>query len=180
MTWHDGQPFSSADVKFSFEEILLKFHARTKAGLEAVLDGIDAPDPNTVVMRFKQPYGPLLQRLDVVEAPIMPQHVYQGSDIQNNPANQKPIGTGPFKFVEYVKGDHVTLARNDKYFKAGPALPRPARLQNHPRRQHRWPGLREGRGRLPALGARAGDGQSPGDARRDRRRHLGRPGRVLL
>src|SRR5690349_17445102 len=66
VTWHDGQPFTSADVKFTFEEILLKYHARTKAGLETVLAGIDTPDDYTVVMRFNQPYGPLLQRLDVV------------------------------------------------------------------------------------------------------------------
>jgi peptide/nickel transport system substrate-binding protein len=119
VSWHDGQPFSSADVKFTFQEILLKYHARTKAGLENVLEAIETPDPNTVVMRFKQPYGPLLARLDVVEAPILAQHVYQGADVPNSPANQKPIGTGPFKFVEYLKGDLVRLARNDKYFKPG-------------------------------------------------------------
>jgi len=117
--WHDGQPFTSDDVKFSFEQALLKFHSRTKAGLEKVLAGIEAPDPLTVVFRFKQPYGPLLQRLDVVEAPIIPKHIYEGKDIQKDPANLTPIGTGPFKFVEYVKGDHVTLERNPEYFKAG-------------------------------------------------------------
>ena len=118
VTWHDGRPFSSADVKFTFEEILLKFHARTKAGLETVLEGIDTPDANTVVMRFKQPYGPLLQRLDVVEAPIMAKHVYEGGDPQNHPANQQPVGTGPFKLAEYARGEQVRLVRNDRYFKA--------------------------------------------------------------
>jgi len=115
--WHDGQPFSSADVKFTFEQGLLKFHARTKAALESVLDGIDAPDPGTVVFRFKQPYGPFLQRLDVVEASIIPKHIYDGKDLEKDPATAKPIGTGPFKFTEYVKGDHVTLDRNTSYFK---------------------------------------------------------------
>ncbi len=115
--WHDGQPFSSDDVKFTFEQGLLKFHARTKAALEGVLDGIDAPDPGTVVFRFKQPYGPFLQRLDVVEASIIPKHIYDGKDLEKDPATAKPIGTGPFKFTEYVKGDHVTLDRNMSYFK---------------------------------------------------------------
>lgn len=119
VTWHDGQPFTSADVKFTFEAVLLKFHARTKAGLEGVLDGVDAPDPGTVVMRFKEPYGPLLQRLDVVEAPILPKHVYDGGDVRNHPANQQPIGTGPFKLAEYRRGDLARLVRNDRYFKAG-------------------------------------------------------------
>jgi len=115
--WHDGQPFSSDDVKFTFEQGLLKFHARTKAALESVLDGIDTPDPGTVVFRFKQPYGPFLQRLDVVEASIIPKHLYNGKDLEKDPATAKPIGTGPFRFVDYVKGDHVTLDRNPTYFK---------------------------------------------------------------
>lgn len=117
--WHDGRPFTSADVKFTFEQILLKFHSRTKAGLEKTLDGIDTPDDTTVVFRFKEPYAPLLRRLDVVEAPILPKHIYENTDIQSNPANLKPIGTGPFKLAEYVKGDRVKLVRNPDYFKTG-------------------------------------------------------------
>jgi peptide/nickel transport system substrate-binding protein len=119
VTWHDGQPFSSADVKFTFEEVLLKYHARTKAGLENVLAGIDTPDPQTVVMRFKQPYLPLLVRVDVVEAAILPRHIYAGTDVQNHPANQNPVGTGPFKFAEYSRGESVRLVRNPTYFKPG-------------------------------------------------------------
>ncbi len=119
VTWHDGAPFTSADVKFSFEEALLKFHARTRAGLENVLTAIDTPDELTVVFRLARPYGPLLQRLDVVEASIIPQHIFAGKDLQNNPANLNPIGTGPFKFVEYVKGERIVLERNPAYFRAG-------------------------------------------------------------
>ena len=115
--WHDGAPFTSADVRFTFEQALLKFHARTKAALESVLAGIDTPDDGTVVFRFKQPYGSLLQRLDVVEASIIPKHIYDGKEVDKDPANLKPIGTGPFRFVEYVKGDHVTLERNPNYFR---------------------------------------------------------------
>lgn len=117
--WHDGTAFSSADVKFSFEQVLLKYHARTKAGLEAVLAGIDTPDPSTVVMRFTQPYGPLLQRLDVVEAPIVAKHIYEGKDPTTAEANLKPVGTGPFKLAAYTKGDVVRMTRNPDYFKPG-------------------------------------------------------------
>jgi len=117
--WHDGIDFTSADVKFSVEQILLKYHARTKSGLEGVLDGVDAPEANTVVMRFKQPYGPLLQRLDVVEAPIVARHVYENQDPTKADANLKPIGTGAYKLAEYVKGDKVRMVRNESYFKPG-------------------------------------------------------------
>jgi len=60
VTWHDGARFTAADVKFTFEEVLLKFHARTKASMGSALAGIEAPDDRTVVFRFKQPYAPLL------------------------------------------------------------------------------------------------------------------------
>jgi peptide/nickel transport system substrate-binding protein len=119
VTWHDGTRFTAADVKFTFEEVLLKFHARTKASMGGALAGIEAPDDRTVVFRFKQPYAPLLQQLDATVAPIVARHVYQGSDAQTNPANASPIGTGPFKFVAYKKGAEIRLARNASYFKRG-------------------------------------------------------------
>lgn len=119
VSWHDGQPLTSADVKFTFEEVLFNHHARTKAGLGNVVDAIETPDELTVIFRFKEPYGPLLSRLDVTEAPILPKHIYEGSDPVENPANLQPVGTGPFKFESYDPGDSVTLVRNEDYFKPG-------------------------------------------------------------
>jgi peptide/nickel transport system substrate-binding protein len=120
VTWHDGHPFTSADVKFTFENILLNYHSRTKAGLENVLAGIDTPDANTVVFRFNQPYAPLLQRLDVTEAPILPKHIYENiEDPTTAEANLKPVGTGPFRFESYSPGVEVVVARNESYFKEG-------------------------------------------------------------
>ena len=123
--WHDGVPFTSADVKFTFEEVLLKFHARTKAGVEPVLAGIDTPDDTTVIFRFKTPYSPLLQQLNVIEAPIVAKHIYQGTDIQNNPANLKPVGTGPFRFVDYKKGNNLLDAHGGRA-EAGRAMRTPS------------------------------------------------------
>ncbi len=117
--WHDGMPFTASDVKFTFEEVLLKFHARTRASMGGFLVGVEAPDDRTVVFRFKQPYAPLLYQLDATEAPIIARHVYQGTDPQTNPTNSNPIGTGPFKFVSYTKGTEIRLARNPAYFKPG-------------------------------------------------------------
>ncbi len=117
--WHDGKPFTAADVKYSFDEVLLKYHSRTKASVGSALQSIEAPDDLTVVFKFKQPYAPFLQQLDVTEAPMVPKHVFEGSDPTQNPANQAPIGTGPFKFVSYTKGSEVRLERNPDYFKKG-------------------------------------------------------------
>lgn len=117
--WHDGRSLTSADVKFTYEHVLLKYHARTRAGLEGVLEAIETPSPTTVVFRFKEPFGALLQRSDVTEAPILPRHLYEGTEILQNPANAMPVGTGPFKFREWNRGAQVTLVKNDQYFKRG-------------------------------------------------------------
>lgn len=117
--WHDGTPFTSADVKFTFDEMLLKLHGRARASIGTALDTIETPDPRTVVFRFKAPYAPLLQQLNVTEAPILPRHIYEGTDVATNPANNAPVGTGPFQFEAYNQGSEIRLARNPNYFKPG-------------------------------------------------------------
>ena len=117
--WHDGVAFTSADVKFTFEQALLKYHSRTRAALEGLLLTVETPDAHTAVFRLKRPYSPLLQRLDVVEASIIPQHQYAGQDLLSGEPTRRPIGTGPFRFVSYSPGNTVVLERNLNYFRAG-------------------------------------------------------------
>src|SRR5829696_875465 len=114
--WHDGQPFSSADIKFTFDELLPQ-HSRTKASVLATLQSIDTPNEQTVEFRFKEPYAPLLLQLNVTEAPILPRHIYQGTDPRTNPANLKPVGTGPFTLKSYTPDSQIELAVNENYFK---------------------------------------------------------------
>lgn len=116
--WHDGEPFTSADVKFTYEEVLTKLHPRTRT-LAQVIEGIDTPDQNTVVFRLKERYVPFVLWLDEDNGAILPKHVYEGTDPLTNPANSAPIGTGPFKFEAAVPGDRITLVRNPDYFKDG-------------------------------------------------------------
>jgi peptide/nickel transport system substrate-binding protein len=124
--WHDGKPFSAEDVKFTFEEVLFRFHARTRAGLAPAVDSVEAPDADTVVFRLKRPHPALLRQLNVTEAPILPRHLYAGSDPNRNEANSRPVGTGAFRFESYKRDDSVVLARNENYFK--PGLPKLERL----------------------------------------------------
>jgi peptide/nickel transport system substrate-binding protein len=117
VVWHDGEPFTSADVKFSFDEVLTEFHARTAASLGAANPEIETPDDHTVIFRFEEPYAPLLQQLDVTEAPIIARHIYEGTDFQENPANMEPVGTGPFRFVSYSPDSEIVFERNPDYFR---------------------------------------------------------------
>jgi peptide/nickel transport system substrate-binding protein len=122
VTWHDGEPFTADDVVFTFNEVLLEFHARTSASMGSSIESIEAPDDHTVVFRFTEPYAPLLQQLNVTEAPILPEHVYADGDIQEHPANTAPVGTGPFVFESYSEGSEIRGTANPDYFEEGPFL----------------------------------------------------------
>jgi ABC-type transport system substrate-binding protein len=64
---------TAADVKFTFEEVLLKYHGRTRAALGKNLQAVESPDAHTVVFHFKEPYAPFLALVDAVNAPMLPQ-----------------------------------------------------------------------------------------------------------
>jgi peptide/nickel transport system substrate-binding protein len=114
--WHDGQDFTSADVKYTFEQVLAKYHPRTSTTFKQLAVSVDTPDPLTAVVNLQQPYAPFLIQMSVFEAPIMPKHLYDGTDPTNNPANQAPVGTGPFKFAEWNHGSDVKVVRNENYW----------------------------------------------------------------
>jgi len=114
-TFHDGAPVTSADVVHSMVEILAPNHGRFRTAFAAI-ESITAPDPATVVIQLKRPYAPLISLLTVFDAPILPKHVFEGTDPLTNDANQNPIGSGPFRFVEWVRGERVVLERYDGYY----------------------------------------------------------------
>ncbi len=116
--WHDGTPFTSDDVVFTFSEILAKSHPRASATFRRVGAVATAAAPDKVTVSLKSPYAPFLQQLSVFDAPILPKHVYAGTDIAANPANQAPIGTGPFKFASWARGSAITVVRNPDYWGA--------------------------------------------------------------
>ncbi len=120
--WHDGRPFTADDVVFTFDNALLRFHSRTSASMRAANVKVEAADPRTVTFTFSAPYAPLLQQLNVTEAPIIPKHVYETcsdiSTVAGCPPNRAPVGTGPFKFVSY-DANEIRLERNADYFRPG-------------------------------------------------------------
>ena len=116
--WHDGRPFSSADAKFTFDLIKTK-QVSQYAQWVTDLTAAEAPDPATLVLRFSRPqaFNPGLA------VPIIPQHIWQSmsaSQIQRFP-NSAPVGTGPYKFVNWKKGQSIEIARNDGWWGTRPA-----------------------------------------------------------
>ncbi|HYH37862.1 MAG TPA: ABC transporter substrate-binding protein [Azospirillum sp.] len=116
--WHDGKPFTAHDVVFTTSKFLMETHPRARA-VFARCETIEAVDDHTVRFVLKEPFGPFLQAFEVSSAPMMPKHIYDGTDYKANPANATPIGTGPFKFKAWAKGSNIHLVRNDEYWKPG-------------------------------------------------------------
>lgn len=116
--WHDGAPFSSADVKYTIEDVLKKHHPRGRATF-ANVTGVDAPDPLTAIIRLSKPSPYVMAALSASELPMMPKHLYEGTEPPSNKLGLAPIGTGPYKFVEWQRGSYITLARNPDYWVKG-------------------------------------------------------------
>ncbi|MEK6346264.1 MAG: ABC transporter substrate-binding protein [Burkholderia sp.] len=115
--WHDGQPFTSADVAFSLE-LLRKYHPRAKSTFANVAS-VATPDAATVVLTLSKPTPYLIKAFSATETPILPKHLYDTGDPLNNPANNAPVGTGPFRFVKWVRGNYIEYARNPDYWQPG-------------------------------------------------------------
>eukprot|EP01036_Dinobryon_divergens_P003526 gene3526-4661_t len=115
--WHDGKPFTSADVKYTWEAVKdEKFIAESKDGSSEV-ESIDTPDDLTVVVNYNTILPTFASTLFTFG--IFPKHALEGTDLNTSSYNQTPIGTGPFKFVEMKQNESIKLARNPDYWKPG-------------------------------------------------------------
>jgi peptide/nickel transport system substrate-binding protein len=116
--FHDGKPFTSADVQFSILEVLKKGHPRGINTFREV-SAVDTPDAQTAVFRLQSPAPYLLMALSGYESPMLPRHLFEGTDIKASKYANAPVGTGPFKFVEWQRGQFMRLDRNPDYWRPG-------------------------------------------------------------
>lgn len=119
--WHDGKDFTADDVVFS----IMKFHMELAPRARQIFQRITeakAIDAKTVQFTLGAPFEPFLLMFDVTSCALVPKHIYDGTDYRTNPANQTPIGTGPFRFVEWQRGNFIRMARFDGYWKPGQPL----------------------------------------------------------
>ncbi|NDL65222.1 ABC transporter substrate-binding protein [Acerihabitans arboris] len=118
VTWHDGVPFTSADVKYSALEVWKKVHSRGRSTFSALKD-VETPDDDTAIFRLSSPSQVILSALDGAESQVVPKHIFDGGDIRKSPENARPIGTGPFRFKEWKRGQYVVLEKNPDYWDKG-------------------------------------------------------------
>lgn len=119
-TFHDGKPVTSEDVAFSLNTV--KKNHPFGVAMFAAVDRVETPDRYTAVFKLRNPHPALLLALSPPLMPVIPKHIYneeQHGPIRQNPANLKPIGSGPFKFAESKPGEYYILERNEKYFRPG-------------------------------------------------------------
>jgi len=116
--WHDGQRFTSEDVKFTVERMLSKLQPIGKNAYKDLI-AVEAPSEFDVTLRFSRPNVSLLS-LPFALGPILPRHLWEGTNFADNPHDKAPIGTGPFQFKNYDIGDKLEYVRNEAYFDGVP------------------------------------------------------------
>jgi peptide/nickel transport system substrate-binding protein len=121
VVWHDGKPFTSADVKFTMDQIFSSDVPTNWKGYLAQVEKVDTPDPSTVVVTYKEPYGPALMTYTFG---IIPKHLFEGKPLAEATANNAPVGTGPFKFVRWTPGRNIQLDAHEKWWAGRPFLDR--------------------------------------------------------
>jgi peptide/nickel transport system substrate-binding protein len=118
--WHDGQPFSAADVEFTFKAIVNPAVGSPHQADFPLVEEFKAVDDATFVVALADADCSILY--DLASVSIVPRHALSNGDIRTSPFNVSPVGTGPFMFGEWVKGDHVTLLRNPRHWGKAPHL----------------------------------------------------------
>jgi len=144
VTWHDGRPFTARDVAFTFYAVLnpkvttphrayfdalvgfpeLTAKDNPKKPEELAQKPIEVVDDHTVRFRLRYPSGSFLAVLTNPRAGIVPEHLLKDADLNSAEFNRKPVGTGPFKFVEWRRGERIVMDANERYHGGRPQLNR--------------------------------------------------------
>jgi peptide/nickel transport system substrate-binding protein len=126
VTWHDGAPFTSKDVKFSWQAVMNPANnAVSRRGYDEVTS-VDTPDDYTAVFHMKRLFAPAVDTIfgeSDLPYRILPAHLLaKYPNINQVPFNAAPVGTGSFKFARWERGDRIVLTANQAYFRGAPKL----------------------------------------------------------
>jgi peptide/nickel transport system substrate-binding protein len=126
--WHDGKAFTSADVAFSFHLVMdPKVNVQSRLGYDEVAS-VETPDTFTVRFRLKRAYAPIVRSLFAPSGEpyrIVPKHLLEhSSDVNKDPFGGAPVGTGPYRFVSWQRGDRINYEANTDYWGGKPKIRR--------------------------------------------------------
>lgn len=117
--WHDGEEFTSDDVIFTYNKVTDPSVPTPYSSEYGPVKYVGAVDKYTVRVSYSEPFAPALESWGMG---ILPKHVLEGKDITEEKYTRNPIGTGPYKFKEWVTGQKIVLEANDDYFEGRPKI----------------------------------------------------------
>ncbi len=117
VTWHDGEPVTAEDVKFTIEAIMDPENGSENAPNYEDVEEINVLDDTTISFKLD---APNVAFLDYMTMAVLPKHLLEGEDMQESDFFRNPVGTGPYKLESWDEGQAITLVKNEDYFK-GPA-----------------------------------------------------------
>ncbi len=119
--WHDGEPFTAADVKFTIEAIMNPENGSENAPNYEDVEEIIVADEYTVSFRLSAPNAAFL---DYMTMAVLPEHLLAGENMQESDFFRSPVGTGPYKLESWDAGQAIVLAKNEDYFRGAPHIDR--------------------------------------------------------
>lgn len=117
--WHDGEPFTADDVKFTIEAIMDPENGSENAPNYEDVEEITVLDPYTIAFKLS---APNVAFLDYMTIAVLPKHLLEGEDMQTSDFFRSPVGTGPYKLASWDEGQAITLEKNTDYFQGEPNI----------------------------------------------------------
>lgn len=117
--WHDGREFTADDVLFTYQKITDPQVVTPYSSDFETIKEVEKIDPHTVRVRYREPYAPGLANWGLG---MIPKHLLEGKNLNTDSFNRNPVGTGPFKFSEWVTGQKIVLSANPNYFEGKPEI----------------------------------------------------------
>lgn len=119
LKFHDGEPLTSEDVKFTLEAIMNPDNGSENASNFEDVTKVEAVDDTTVKITLK---APNVAMLDYLTIGILPKHLLEGKDLATDSFNQNPVGAGPYKLTAWDPGQSITLEKNEEFYLGSPKI----------------------------------------------------------